>query len=406
MKRYFSIVLAAVLAFGMASCQPEEAAKTPLEAPAEISYVPNMSSITVSWTAVENAGQYYYVIRNAYKYVVASGTTTATTVTATGLKPSSEFIAEVRAIPTVEASAKYSGSEYATAGIKTKDYIPREYEWKMTAEVYFGDDKNFDFKRAKFGLEKGTGKYVVESWCGAEYFDFVFTVDANGYIHPDKDQDICTGTGAQDAVYLNHGLGGTTNSYVTFYETDGYACFTGSETGGNGYAWVYDPNGVWTYWQLYYGDGGVSEEEDDDEWDVVFNEGVTPDAEEDWEAVGTVTYDGTEYSVPISFNAKKHTYTIKGWYGVEDYDIIFTRRATGDWEINQDKSSAVTVPGPDGNGAIGLGHGLTVPAATAANCWFYVTDNYSGFEGDAEHGKLWAWIWDPTPAWAAYELVW
>jgi hypothetical protein len=47
-----------------------------------------------------------------------------------------------------------------------------------------------------------------------------------------------------------------------------------------------------------------------------------------------------------------------------------------------------------------------VEGAPTTNCWFYVTDGYSYFNGGSGGGAAGCWIWTHLNEWALYEFTW
>ena len=68
-----------------------------------------------------------------------------------------------------------------------------------------------------------------------------------------------------------------------------------------------------------------------------------------------------------------------------------------------DKSTAY-LRGPDGNQAVGLAHG--VEGAGSGNCWYYVNNTGSWFDGNPVHGETGCWMYNHEPAWTYYKIVW
>ncbi len=439
MKLYTKI-LSAVLCVGAvmmtSSCSDEELqgalstkGKTPLDTPSGIAYESSMSGATISWDAVEGAGQYYYVLKTPSHFISAKGFTTSTTVSVSGLKHTTTYTLYLKALPKADNVKEYCSSEEATAEIATQVKKVWNYEWSQSATVYFSDEQNYKSTSAVFGKEKGTGKYVCESFAGVEGFDLVFTVNPdNNKMIIDTTADSyekTTGAYPDERFYIYHGNGGTSSSTVVFFNNsdpnNNQFYSTNNENGGTAYAWVFDPNGNWTYWQLIYGDGvgDATEDDGDDSGDDEEEENPYPDEDSEdldysWSANGKVTFGTTEYGdATISYDAATKAYTITSWLGVAGYDVTFTRRATdGDWVVDQANSSAFGSADPHETGddpytAWSLKHGVEGKAKEIA--WFYLygaREDYSGLYGTEASGYAWAWGWDPDNAWNEYRIVW
>ena len=385
----------------LSSCLNKEKELAPLSQPMQLAYEATTSEIVLTWAPVQDAGQYYYRLENENHLVVTKGTVSTTSVTISGLKPGAVYTAFVKAVPSVE-SYKVSGvSEYASLEVRTEAPIVRQYEWVFdNAEVYFGDGKNFYSSKARFGLEKGTGYYVVEGYCGVSGFDLEFTTDEKGFVHPTRTSSIFMkeDAGWDGAVYLAHGLGGTTQEYVVFFDNykDGYNNFTGNETGGIAYYWCMDPNNEWTYWQVTYGNYTPPEP-------PPFV--PTADAEESWAKDGTAYFEGEELGpVSIAFDAATGQYTIDSWYGVEGHGIAFTRNAeTGLWQMNTEASTAY-IDGPyEGTGLYELSHGKYGKGLAST---LLLDPSDSGYDGDGKNGNVWARVTDPSGKTGTYEVRW
>ncbi len=402
--------------------------KTALDTPSGIAYESTMSGATISWDAVKDAGQYYYVLKTPQHYISAKGFTTSTTCTVSGLKHTTTYTLYLKAIPKADDAKQYCSSEEATAEIATQVKKVWNYEWSQSATVYFSDEQNFKSTSAVFGKEKGSDRYICEGFAGVEGFDLVFTVNPdNNKLVIDTTADSyekTTGAYPDERFYIYHGIGGTSSTTVVFFNNsdanNNRFYPTNNEKGGTAYAWVFDPNGTWTYWQLIYGDGiGDATDDDDDSGDDEEEDNPYPDQDSDdldysWSASGKVTFGATEYGdAAISYNAATKAYTITSWLGVEGYDVTFTRRATdGDWVVDQDNSSAFGSADPHEDGddpytAWSLKHGIDGKAKEVA--WFYLygaREDYSGLYGTEASGYAWAWGWDPDGAWTEYRIVW
>ena len=385
----------------LSSCLNKETELSPLSQPTQLAYEATTSEVLLYWAPVEGAGQYYYRLENEHHIAVSRGVVSTTSVTISGLKPASTYTALVKAIPSGETYKENDTSEYASLEVRTETPVVRQYEWVFdNAEVFFGDNQNFYSTKARFGLEKGTGYYVVEAYCGVEGFDLEFTTDEKGFVHPTRTSSIFMKEDPNwdGAVYLAHGLGGTTYEYVVFFDNykDGYNNFTGNETGGIAYYWCFDPNNEWTYWQVTYGNYTPPEPPP-----------VIPDAdaEESWSKDGTAFFDGEELgSVSISFNAETGLYTIDNWYGEQGHGIAFTRNAeTGKWIMDTDKSSAY-IDGPyEGTGLYELSHGKYGKGMSST---LLLDPSDSGYDGDGENGDVWSKVTDPSGKTGYYEVRW
>lgn len=416
MKKILSLILAVAGVFSLASCTVEEAftkdGKTPLETPVITAGEVTANSISFYWTAVDNAGQYSYKVLNPAGYVVSKGELTENSVNVKGLKFSTEFSVYVSAIPTAEASKTLCASVPAEAKIKTDDPIIINYEWVQPGKAWFysGDDK-WNIVNVTVGREEGTGHFIISSYCGAEGFDFYFDMtkfdgtypftfdNSMKNMKPVEGQAIDTSgpIGSRPDFNLAHGLGGKTQDYNVFYG-DGASYEFGviDPTGGYIDFWTTNFDAQWCSYRVEFGDYKAPEPEP---WTP------DPDMSFAWEADGEILIDGeaTKTYAHISYTgAAEAEYTISGWYGVEGYDLVFTRnQEDGTWIINNGKSSAFASECP-GDGLKGYLHG----AAGASKIIWIKDDTKSGLTGTNEEGQIWIDIIDPNGNEVTYTLEW
>ncbi len=119
-----------------------------------------------------------------------------------------------------------------------------------------------------------------------------------------------------------------------------------------------------------------------------------PVKKEAWSATGTVN-DGAGKTWEATLVAwEDGSYTIKNWYGKEDYNLDFT--------VNENRTITVTniVVGDDGYNYV---------AADADN-WIAIDTNYyegygsySDFSGDKDSGEVWFWSYETN---GYYDFVW
>lgn len=128
-----------------------------------------------------------------------------------------------------------------------------------------------------------------------------------------------------------------------------------------------------------------------------------PDAAASWESEVILSYNGEEIGASnISFDAASGAYTIPAWFGVEGYDLTFTRNeATGDWIVDPSCSAYAF---EDGDGRIGLYHGLG--RAKNSICWIDATAWASGLSGDESKGNVFAAITGPDGEAGTYSVSW
>lgn len=114
-----SLPLLAVLI--MASCSEEKTELTPLVTPSLNPATATVSSLTFTWDAVGNVSEYVYELRDPDGEISDGGVTSYTTVTLTGLKPSTVYTLNVWAYPAVGGPDKVS--EVATITGRTADIV-------------------------------------------------------------------------------------------------------------------------------------------------------------------------------------------------------------------------------------------------------------------------------------------
>ena len=418
MKKILSALLAIATLVSISSCVKEEEAftregKTPLESPEIVAGELTSSSISFYWTAVENAGQYTYKVVNPAGYIVAKGETTATSVFVKGLKFGTTFKVFVSAIPEADFAKTMCSSEYGLAEIKTEDPIIIDYEWVLNGYAWFyADADTWNKTPVTVGLEKGTGHFVITSYCGAEGFDFYFDLTAFDGTYPFvfdnsmknmkpvEGQAIDTQgpIGSHPDFYLAHGLGGKAVDYNVFYG-DGMSYEYGliDTTGGYIDFWTTNFDSQWCGYRVEFGDYKAPEPEP---WTP------DPDMAADWSAIGEINFngEGTKSYVDISFDAESGEYTVSNWYGAEEggYDLVFTRDAEkGTWIIDNEKSSAFASACP-GDGLVGYLHGTE----SASKLIWIKDDAESGLEGTDESGQIWIDIINPDGEEVRYSLVW
>ena len=113
MKTVYKIaaVLSAAL-LALAACGPKEALKTPMGLPGNMDYESDFGSITVTWSPVEGAAQYYYRVENPMKYTVGKGTTNESYFTLGSLQPATKYTVYLKAIPSGDDAASISASDF------------------------------------------------------------------------------------------------------------------------------------------------------------------------------------------------------------------------------------------------------------------------------------------------------
>ncbi len=384
--------------------------KTPLEAPSVTAGEVTTSSISFSWSTVNNAGQYYYKVVNPAGYTVAKGLTKENSATVKGLKFSTAFKVYVNAVPTAEASKSLCSSSPTELQIATDDPIVIDYEWVQDGTAYFYGDATYNEHKITFGREKGTGHFIITSWIGSEGFDLYFDIkDFDGSSYPIEFNystpvfqptigqaiDQVGPIGDRGDLQLAHGLGGKPNDYIYWYGNGAsYDFGVIDPTGGYIDLWCLDYDGTWCGFRVEY---GAYEPEPDPE------PVPDPDADESWSSEGVFAYNGDEITAgDISYDAASGAYTISSWFGVEGYDVVFSRDiASGDWIVN---TSCSAYAGVNSEGMTGLYHGIG--RAAQSICWIDAERWSSGLNGDASKGSVFAAIIGPDGEKGTYTVSW
>jgi len=227
-----------------------------------------------------------------------------------------------------------------------------------------------------------TEEYKIEAWHGVEGYDVVFKKgDGCWLLDTEKTSAYLSGPDGNGAIGLAHGIEGAALGNCWYYPSGSGGYVTGDSSAGQAGCWMWNYDGNWS------------------EYKVVWKEG-------NWSAKGKVTANGADMgTATISYDHDAGVYTLSGWYGVSGYDVKFTLREGTEWNIDYTGSSACVSPdGPDGNNAVGLAHG--VEGAVIPQCWFYVSDGYSYFNGGSGSGAAGCWVWTHLNEWGLYEFTW
>ncbi len=401
MKAHYIIfaTLASAALLGFGACAPKEKELTPITTPGNASYESDYGSITLVWSPVADAGQYYYKVENPLQYTVAQGTTVNTYITISSLQPATTYTVYIKAIPKGEDANVNAASDYLTMECTTA--APKQYDfaWWHPATIYWDwDNQVHKSDKAVFGFDKSLQEYVIQSWGGVLGMDVVFSLSDQGEWLIDYAESTAYGGGpdANMAVALYHGIGGTAAANCWFYTNNTGSYFEGNETGGHTEAWMYNPDGDWTGYYLDYG-----------EYTPAPPEPFVPeaDAEESWSKDAIASFEGEELGEAfVSFDAESGVYTVYAWYGVEGHDIAFRRDAeSGQWILDADASSAY-IDGPDEDGVYELSHGKY--GKGMASTLYLKPGVDSGYEGDGKNGDLWAQVTDPSGKNGTYVLQW
>lgn len=124
MKKIYQILFFCLLvaSMGLTSCSSDDVEKTPLDAPTLAVGDTKVSSLAFNWQAVSGATQYAYELYDASGNVVLGNVTSATSMIATGLEPSSTYTLKVWAYADVKADK--TTSPIATLTATTNAMVP------------------------------------------------------------------------------------------------------------------------------------------------------------------------------------------------------------------------------------------------------------------------------------------
>ncbi len=100
-KIYYILFLAVMACMSFVSCSSDDVAKTALESPVIAQGETHVRSLAFSWQPVSGASQYAYELYAPDDNVVLGGTTTTTSVIATGLTPNTTYTLKVWAYAAV-----------------------------------------------------------------------------------------------------------------------------------------------------------------------------------------------------------------------------------------------------------------------------------------------------------------
>ena len=383
------------------SCVEKEKELSPLSAPGSMEYEADFGSLILTWTPVENAGQYFWKVENALGYTVAKGTTANTYVKVSSLQPATTYTVRIKAVPKGVDAETYAASDFYVTEATTAAPKQYDFEWSYPATIWWfnGSDVFRETKgKTTFGYDKTLNAYVIQAWAGVMGMDIVFTLSDKGEWLINYAESTAYGGGpdSNNAVALYHGIGGTASPNCWFYVDNTGSSLELSSSGGRGYAWMYDPDVEWRGYCVEFG-----EYVPDPPAPFV----PDADAEESWSMPATVAFDGEELgSATVTFDAATGLYTVDAWYGVEGHGIAFTRDAeTGVWVMDTEKSSAY-IDGPyEGTGLYELSHGKYGKGLAST---LLLDPSDSGYEGDGKNGDMWASVTDPSGKKGTYTIKW
>lgn len=134
-KNLYSIFLMmTAIVLSLASCSDDEVAKTPLSPTSISEGAKTVSTLAFSWTPVDGATQYAYELKDEAEDVVLGGTTSTTSILATGLKVHTTYTLYVWAYAAL--SSDKTTSPIATLTATTNDVVQLlapQATWEQTS---------------------------------------------------------------------------------------------------------------------------------------------------------------------------------------------------------------------------------------------------------------------------------
>jgi hypothetical protein len=326
----------------------DDVVKAQLASP-EITLVDSTAtSLTFSWSSVDQAYQYEYELRDSREVLVEGNLTDKNSVTIEGLNPETEYTLSVVAY--AQDVRYYLASESATLSAKT-DVAPIVASELWRAEGTFTSTDLGDSWTATL-VAYDDNHYELLSWYGVEGYNLQFYVTADGGL------DLSNYESSYGYYYVPTGR--SDYEQAALYVADGYSGFSGDETKGSIFVWD------------YLAAGGY----DKFTWGTT-NEPETPsdtDRTALWSADGTYTCAVLATSWKATLTAYSDgSYTLASWFGVEGYDFTFSLTAdsvlTANYSLDEFQYYCVPTGRTD------------YPTA-----YLYFENQCSSFTGDATQG--------------------
>lgn len=231
----------------------------------------------------------------------------------------------------------------------------------------------------------GQGTYTLESWYGVPGYDLVFTLDNGWILDTEKSTAIVPDTYVDGYCHLAHGLSSAAKDFCEFWGgSSGYGWFDGNSKEGNAGFWHISAFGDWCEYRIVWKEGN---------WSADGVVSVWGGEVADYTELGTAT---------ISFDIESGQYTISNWMGAEGYSIVFSLE-NGAWLLDWEHSPAAQGE-PDDATAVSLLHGRT--DGSQPNCWYWMSGNYSWFDGNPVSGATGCWLRDHLNRWTEYRITW
>ena len=261
-------------------------------------------------------------------------------------------------------------------------WIP-ETPFRWPCSIYVGGDY---LAQGTISYDPETLEYTIDSWHGVAGFGVVFTLSDNGewLINYEKSTAYLSGPDGNTALGLAHGIQGASLANCWFYENNTGSWLAGDENAGTAGCWMYEYNGNWCEYRIVWEAGSWSA----DGIVSVWGGEVT-----DYTELGTAT---------ISYDVATDQYTISNWLGAEGYSIVFSLE-NGAWLLDWEHSPAAQGE-PDDATAVSLLHGRT--DGSQPNCWYWMSANYSWFDGNPVSGATGCWLRDHLNRWTEYRITW
>ncbi len=438
------LVLAALGAAALSSCKPEKKDPTPLTTPQPSLAASSVSSLTFSWSAVQNAVQYSYELAGPDGSRVDGGTTSGLSAEFTGLEDNTTYTFKLTAYPEVNSEdylsssvGQCTGTTGAIVPLKTPVVSIEQGEGTVTISweaienaasyVYSingGEETSVTETSVTVRLDPGKYTVTVYAVSGSEAYSNSEKASAEFEVAQVERKENWTVTGTvddgagkkweatlvawNDGTYTLKDWYGTAGYDLEFYVNSDATITVTNKTTTDGYDYVLANADKWicidtNYYEGYgayssfsgnssNGDVWFWSYETSGYYDFVWPStggGDQGDKTESWSVKGTVN-DGANNTWEATMVAwSDGSYTIKDWYNTAGYDIDFT--------VNSDATITVT-------------NATNSYVLANADKWIGIDTKYyegygtySEFKGDKSAGEVWFWSYETS---GYYDFVW
>ena len=271
--------------------------------------------VLISWTAIEHAASYSYVVYDDQGKKKKEGSVTESQVLLGGLAIGTYTI-EVTAVSDQEA---YSNSEVATLTFNRE----RLELWRRTGTYESASNGKFTADIVSYD----DGSYAIEAPYGEAGYAINFSVDP-------ESSEITIQNGDYADGYVSFNV--SSNYWLYSYTAGGYSSFSGDRSSGE----------VW-FFTFCYDNNNTMQGSGSGGYDAFYWEQMSA---ETWSAAGSFVMENDPdkpWEATIYANGN-NSYTIKDWYS-EGFDINFTVDSEGKVTLITDESddSYWYLPGSD-----------------------------------------------------------